>query len=77
MSDEGIPTSVTYNYHTYTTTGSSGGPLFILLYIQCAMLIVNKWLSINMELWQLIFPTFLVGIVLFGSMLSNTFSVNK
>jgi hypothetical protein len=63
MSDEQKPHSVTYNYHN-SFRNSSISPAFILVYIQCAMFLLNAYLKINLELWQLIFPTFVMAIML-------------
>lgn len=54
--------SVSYSYHSYmgNVMNAIGGPIFILLYIQCAMFVINSWLHLSMEFWQLVFPTFVV-----------------
>lgn len=54
--------SVSYAYHNYMGNASNaiGGPLFILVYIQCAMFVLNSWLQLSMELWQLVFPTIIL-----------------
>jgi hypothetical protein len=57
--DGGIVPNVSYVYNTTTSPSSGGGPIFILLYIQCGIFIINQYLHLSMELWQLIFPTFI------------------
>lgn len=79
MADEdsqSVIPSVSYAYHTYNPSTATGGPLFILLYIQCAMFLINSWLQVNMELWQLIFPTFVVVIVMVVGIFNNGSGVN-
>lgn len=54
--------NISYSYHNYmgNALNAIGGPLFILVYIQCAMFVINAWLQISMELWQLVFPSFIL-----------------
>ena len=56
-------TALSYVYHTHSTV-IGGGPMFTLLYIQCIMFILNAWLNMNMEMWQLVFPSFIVIVVM-------------
>lgn len=63
MDDETVTPHVSYIYNTTTnTSGSLGGPMFILLYMQCIIFVINQWLDLSMEYWQLVFPTFVVVI---------------
>jgi len=62
MADEDSTTPhVSYVYNTTSNSSTLGGPIFILLYIQCGMFLINQGMSLSMELWQLVFPTFLVA----------------
>jgi len=70
MTEEVVP-AVSYVYNTNNSATASGGPMFILLYIQCAMFIVNAWMNLNMEYWQLIFPTFIVIVTFVVGMLNQ------
>ena len=64
MSDETVTPHVSYIYNTTTNaSGSLGGPMFILLYMQCIIFVINQWLDLSMEYWQLVFPTFIVVIM--------------
>jgi len=58
--DDQIPNSISYNYHNYITGQTAASPVFILIYWQCANFIINAALKLNMEVWQLVFPTFVV-----------------
>lgn len=72
MSDEtNVTPNVTYVYNTTNGASASGGPMFILLYIQCAMFLLNEWLQLSMELWQLVFPTFIVMATFIVGMLNQ------
>ena len=63
MSDETVTPHVSYIYNTTTNaSGSLGGPMFILLYMQCIIFVINQWFDLSMEYWQLVFPTFVVVI---------------
>lgn len=59
--EESMTPSVTYAYHTYNNpTSASGGPMFILLYLQCIMFLINEYFKLSLEMWQLMFPLFIV-----------------
>jgi hypothetical protein len=63
MDDETVTPHVSYIYNTTTNaSGSLGGPMFILLYMQCIIFVINQWFDLSMEYWQLVFPTFVVVI---------------
>ena len=73
MTDDVVP-NVTYSYHTYNSNSAIGGPLFILLYIQCAMFAMVGWFHLTVELWQLVFPTAVVVVTLVAGMLNSTYN---
>ena len=66
MDDETVTPHVSYIYNTTTNaSGSLGGPMFILLYMQCIIFVINQWFDLSMEYWQLVFPTF-VSVIMFA-----------
>lgn len=66
MSDETVTPHVSYIYNTTANaSGSLGGPMFILLYMQCIIFVINQWFDLSMEYWQLVFPTF-VSVIMFA-----------
>lgn len=59
------PPNISYVYHTYNS--SLGGPMWIIMYMQFVMLMLNAMLKLNMVYYELYLPAMcFIGLIVVG-----------